>query len=162
MPALLRGKPHSVCLAAYVLSSGEQGFAGTRLPRSSGARAPGTPGGPAWWCCFPHPGPPAVLHHGVHPGAGAVCGRRTPSAQAARWKMWVERLETYFAALALDPDRRRPMLIHLGGAAIHKIIKAAVEECPLYSYQSLKWALPAYFEPLAIPDHERFLLRQAR
>ncbi|KAJ1117084.1 hypothetical protein NDU88_005284 [Pleurodeles waltl] len=53
-----------------------------------------------------------------------------PSAQAAKWKMWVERLENYFAAMALDPDRQRPMLLHMGGAMIHKISKTVVEEGP--------------------------------
>ncbi|KAJ1195036.1 hypothetical protein NDU88_004319 [Pleurodeles waltl] len=54
------------------------------------------------------------------------------------------------------------MLIHLGGAAIHKTSKAVPEEDPPYSYQSLKWALTAYFEPLTNPDYKRFLLRHAR
>ncbi|KAJ1101650.1 hypothetical protein NDU88_006716 [Pleurodeles waltl] len=85
-----------------------------------------------------------------------------PSAQAARWKEWVDRLETYFAATALDNERRRPMLPHLGGAAIHKLVRSVVEEGPPFTYQSLKQALAAYFEPLANPVYERFLLRQAR
>ncbi|KAJ1164958.1 hypothetical protein NDU88_005388 [Pleurodeles waltl] len=54
------------------------------------------------------------------------------------------------------------MLLHLGGAAIHKLGRPVVEEGPPYTYQSLKQALKAHFEPLANPDYERFLLRQAR
>ncbi|KAJ1171017.1 hypothetical protein NDU88_002888 [Pleurodeles waltl] len=84
------------------------------------------------------------------------------SAQAARWEEWVDRLETYFAATALDNDRRRPMLLHLGGAAIHKLGQSVAEEGPPFTYQSLKQALTAHFEPLANPDYKRFLLRQAR
>ncbi|KAJ1096156.1 hypothetical protein NDU88_001300 [Pleurodeles waltl] len=84
-----------------------------------------------------------------------------PSAQAARWKMWGEKLENYYAAVVLDPDQRRPMLIFLGGAAIHKISKAVADKGPPYTYQSMKWAFTAYFEPLADPDYERFLLCQA-
>ncbi|KAJ1158720.1 hypothetical protein NDU88_011408 [Pleurodeles waltl] len=86
----------------------------------------------------------------------------TPSALAARWKEWVDRLETYFAAAAVENDRRRPMLLHLGGAAVHKLGRSVVEEGPPYTYQSLKQALTAHFEPFANPDYERFLLRQAR
>ncbi|KAJ1136262.1 hypothetical protein NDU88_002679 [Pleurodeles waltl] len=85
-----------------------------------------------------------------------------PSAQAARWKEWVERLETYFAAVALDKEQRRPMLVHLGGAASHKISKSITEEGAPFRYQSLKRALTAYFEPLANLDYKRFLLRQAQ
>ncbi|KAJ1197197.1 hypothetical protein NDU88_001059 [Pleurodeles waltl] len=85
-----------------------------------------------------------------------------PSAQAARWKEWVDRLETYFVATALDNDRRRPMLLHLGGVAIHKLGQSVAEEGPPFTYQLLKRALTAHFEPLANPDYERFLLRQAR
>ncbi|KAJ1177800.1 hypothetical protein NDU88_003052 [Pleurodeles waltl] len=85
-----------------------------------------------------------------------------PSALAARWKEWVDRLETCFAATALENDRRRPMLLHLGGAAVHKLGRSVVEEGPPYIYQSLKRALTAHFEPLGNPDFERFLLRQAR
>ncbi|KAJ1127191.1 hypothetical protein NDU88_005594 [Pleurodeles waltl] len=85
-----------------------------------------------------------------------------PSALAARWKEWVDRLETYFAATAVENDQCRPMLLHLGGAAVHKLGQSVVEEGPPYTYQSLKQALTAHFEPLANPDYERFLLRQAR
>ncbi|KAJ1110118.1 hypothetical protein NDU88_007473 [Pleurodeles waltl] len=85
-----------------------------------------------------------------------------PSALAARWKEWVDPLETYFAATAVENDQRRPMLLHLGGAAVQKLGRSVVEEGPPYTYQSLKQALTAHFEPLANPDYERFLLRQAR
>ncbi|KAJ1207450.1 hypothetical protein NDU88_002841 [Pleurodeles waltl] len=85
-----------------------------------------------------------------------------PSAHAAKWKLWVERLENYFEAAAIDPDRRRPMFLHLGGPAVHKISKSVVEEGPPLSYQTLKRAITAYFQPLANPDYERLLLRQAR
>ncbi|KAJ1093312.1 hypothetical protein NDU88_006417 [Pleurodeles waltl] len=85
-----------------------------------------------------------------------------PSAKAARWNEWVDRLETYFAASALDNDRHRPMLLHLGGAAIHKLEQSVAEEGPPFTYQSLKQALTAHFEPLDYPDYERFLFRQAR
>ncbi|KAJ1139557.1 hypothetical protein NDU88_005926 [Pleurodeles waltl] len=85
-----------------------------------------------------------------------------PSALAARWKEWVDRLETYFAATAVENDQRRPMLLHLGGAAVHNLGRSVVEEGSPYTYQSLKQALTAHFEPLANPDYERFLLRQAR
>ncbi|KAJ1188839.1 hypothetical protein NDU88_005596 [Pleurodeles waltl] len=44
---------------------------------------------------------------------------------------------------------------------IHKISKLVAEEGPPCTYQSLKQALTAYFEPLANPDYMRFLLRQA-
>ncbi|KAJ1167009.1 hypothetical protein NDU88_007402 [Pleurodeles waltl] len=81
-----------------------------------------------------------------------------PSTQAAQWKEWVDRLEAYFAATALDNDRRRPMLLHLGGAAIHKLGQSVAEEGPPFTYQSLKQSLTALFEPLANPDYERFLL----
>ncbi|KAJ1204707.1 hypothetical protein NDU88_000146 [Pleurodeles waltl] len=84
-----------------------------------------------------------------------------PSALAAQWKEWVDRLETYFAATALDNDRRRPMLLHLGGAAIHKLGRSVAKEGPPYTYQTLKQALTNHFEPLANPDYESFLLRQA-
>ncbi|KAJ1200380.1 hypothetical protein NDU88_004204 [Pleurodeles waltl] len=70
------------------------------------------------------------------------------------------RIETYFAAPALENNRRRPMLLHLGGAAIHNLGRSVVEEGPPYTYQSLKRALTVDFEPLANPDYERFLLRQ--
>ncbi|KAJ1141344.1 hypothetical protein NDU88_007677 [Pleurodeles waltl] len=83
-----------------------------------------------------------------------------PSAQAARWKEWVDSLETYFLAMALDNERHRPMLLHLGGAAIHKLGRSVVEEGPPFNYPSLKQALTAHFEPLVNPDYERFLLRQ--
>ncbi|KAJ1143533.1 hypothetical protein NDU88_009841 [Pleurodeles waltl] len=85
-----------------------------------------------------------------------------PSALAGRWKEWLDRLEPYFAATAVENDRRRPMLLHLGGAEVHKLGRSVVEEGPPYTYQSLKQALTAHFEPLANPDYERFLLRQAR
>ncbi|KAJ1180469.1 hypothetical protein NDU88_005690 [Pleurodeles waltl] len=85
-----------------------------------------------------------------------------PSALAARWKEWVDCLETYFAAAAVENDQRRPMLLHLGDAAVHKLGRSVVEEGPPYTYQSLKQALTAHFEPFANPDYERFLLRQAR
>ncbi|KAJ1168632.1 hypothetical protein NDU88_000550 [Pleurodeles waltl] len=85
-----------------------------------------------------------------------------PSALAARWKEGVDRLETYFAAAAVENDRRRPMLLHLGGEAVHKLGRSVVEEGPPYTYQSLKQALTVHFEPFANPDYERFLLRQAR
>ncbi|KAJ1119162.1 hypothetical protein NDU88_007348 [Pleurodeles waltl] len=68
----------------------------------------------------------------------------------------------YFVATTLDNDHRHPMLLHLGGAAIHKISKSVNEEGPPFTYQYLKSALTAHFEPLANPDYERFLLRQAR
>ncbi|KAJ1198860.1 hypothetical protein NDU88_002699 [Pleurodeles waltl] len=85
-----------------------------------------------------------------------------PSALAARWKEWVDRLEIYFAATAFENDRRSPMLLHLGGAAVHKLGRSVVEEGPPYTYQSLKQELTAHFEPLVNPDYERFLLRQVR
>ncbi|KAJ1144876.1 hypothetical protein NDU88_011170 [Pleurodeles waltl] len=85
-----------------------------------------------------------------------------PSALAARWKEWVDRLETYFAATAWENDRRHPMLLHLGGAAIHKLGRSVVEKGPPYTYQPLKQALTAHFEPLANPDYENFLLRRHR
>ncbi|KAJ1160586.1 hypothetical protein NDU88_001082 [Pleurodeles waltl] len=69
---------------------------------------------------------------------------------------------TYFAATPLDNDRRRLMLLHLGGAAIHKLGQSVVEKGPPFTYQSLKRALTAHFKPPANPDYERFLLRQAR
>ncbi|KAJ1197868.1 hypothetical protein NDU88_001713 [Pleurodeles waltl] len=78
-----------------------------------------------------------------------------PSALAARWNEWVDRLETYFAATALENDQRRPMLLHLGGAAIHKLGRSVVEEGPPNTYQSLKQALTAHFEPLANPDYDK-------
>ncbi|KAJ1113594.1 hypothetical protein NDU88_001836 [Pleurodeles waltl] len=58
-----------------------------------------------------------------------------PSALAARWKEWLDRLETYFAAAAVENDRRRPMLLHLGGAAVHRLGRSVVEEGPPYTYQ---------------------------
>ncbi|KAJ1098173.1 hypothetical protein NDU88_003289 [Pleurodeles waltl] len=85
-----------------------------------------------------------------------------PSVTAAKWKLWVERLENYFAAMAIDQDRKRPMFLHLGGREIHKISKSVVEEDPPFSYQTLKRAITAYFERLANPDYECFLLRKAR
>ncbi|KAJ1097462.1 hypothetical protein NDU88_002580 [Pleurodeles waltl] len=85
-----------------------------------------------------------------------------PSAQAAKWKLWVERLENYFAATALHPERQRPMLLHMGGVMLHKISKTVTEEEPPFNYQTLKRAITAYFEPMANPDYERFILRQAR
>ncbi|KAJ1115881.1 hypothetical protein NDU88_004102 [Pleurodeles waltl] len=85
-----------------------------------------------------------------------------PSALAAQWKEWVDRLETYFAATALDDDRRRPMLLLLGGADIHKLGRSVAEEGPRYTYQTLQQALTNHFEPLANPDYEGILLRQAR
>ncbi|KAJ1137280.1 hypothetical protein NDU88_003693 [Pleurodeles waltl] len=85
-----------------------------------------------------------------------------PSAQAARWKDWVDRLEIYFTSVHLDTERRLPMLLHLGGAAIHKSSKSIAEEGPPFTYQSVKKVLTAHFEPLAYPDYERFILRQAR
>ncbi|KAJ1184584.1 hypothetical protein NDU88_001388 [Pleurodeles waltl] len=84
------------------------------------------------------------------------------SAQAARCKEWVARLETYCTTIALDNGRRRPMLLHLGGAATHKLSTSVVEDGPPHNYQSLKRALTAHFKPLANPDYEHFLLRQAR
>ncbi|KAJ1092398.1 hypothetical protein NDU88_005508 [Pleurodeles waltl] len=86
----------------------------------------------------------------------------SPSALAAQWKEWVDRLETYFAATTLNDDRRRPMLLLLGGAAIHKLGRSVAEEGPPYTYQTLKQALTNHFQPLANPDYERFLLRQVR
>ncbi|KAJ1097691.1 hypothetical protein NDU88_002808 [Pleurodeles waltl] len=99
-----------------------------------------------------------------HPAAGRepFVVEGLPSTQEARWKEWVDRLETYFAATALDNDRRRPMLLHLGGAAIHKLGQSVAEEGPPFTYQSLKQALTAHFEPLVNPDYECFLLIQAR
>ncbi|KAJ1195062.1 hypothetical protein NDU88_004345 [Pleurodeles waltl] len=85
-----------------------------------------------------------------------------PSAQAAWWKEWVDTLETYFAPTALGNERHCPMSQHLGGAAIYKLGSSVVEEGPPFTYQSLKQALTAHLEPLANPDYERFLLRQAR
>ncbi|KAJ1117248.1 hypothetical protein NDU88_005448 [Pleurodeles waltl] len=58
--------------------------------------------------------------------------------------------------------RRRPMLLHLWGSAIHKLGRSVVEEGPPFNYQSLKRALTTHFEPLVNPDYEHFFLRQAR
>ncbi|KAJ1201064.1 hypothetical protein NDU88_004880, partial [Pleurodeles waltl] len=41
------------------------------------------------------------------------------------------------------------MLLHLGGAAIHKISMSITEEGPPFTYQMLKRALTAHFEPYA-------------
>ncbi|KAJ1206336.1 hypothetical protein NDU88_001743 [Pleurodeles waltl] len=84
-----------------------------------------------------------------------------PPTQAARWKVWVERLETYFEALDVQPERRMPLLLHIGGADIHKIFKSVTEVRPR-TYETLKGAITAHFEPYANPDYERFLLCQAR
>ncbi|KAJ1156629.1 hypothetical protein NDU88_009347 [Pleurodeles waltl] len=54
------------------------------------------------------------------------------------------------------------MLLHLGGAATHKLGRFVVEEGPPFTCHSLKRALTAHFEPLANPDYDQFLLRQAR
>ncbi|KAJ1182343.1 hypothetical protein NDU88_007535 [Pleurodeles waltl] len=72
----------------------------------------------------------------------------------------IERLETYFEALEVKDERKRPFLLHLGGADIHTVSKAVTEAVP-HTYATLKDAISAHFEPYANPDYERFLLRQA-
>ncbi|KAJ1159623.1 hypothetical protein NDU88_000129 [Pleurodeles waltl] len=84
-----------------------------------------------------------------------------PPALAAKWKDWVECLETYFATLALDNERCRPMLLHLGDAAIRKLGISVVEVGPPFTYTSLKQALSDHFAPLVNPYYERFLLHKA-
>ncbi|KAJ1131813.1 hypothetical protein NDU88_010145 [Pleurodeles waltl] len=75
---------------------------------------------------------------------------------------WVERLETYIAAEALDDDRWRPILLHLGGAAIHKLKKSMVEDGLPFTYNTLKQAISAHFKVLALSAHfKRFLLHKA-
>ena len=41
-----------------------------------------------------------------------------PSAQAAKWKAWSNRLEIYFAALGVVEGRKRPLMIHVAGEGI--------------------------------------------
>ncbi|KAJ1140276.1 hypothetical protein NDU88_006633 [Pleurodeles waltl] len=83
-----------------------------------------------------------------------------PPTQAARWKAWLERLETYFEALEVKEEWKRPLFLNLGGADNHKISKSAHEAKP-HTYITLKEAITAHFEPYANQDYERFLLRQA-
>ena len=84
-----------------------------------------------------------------------------PSAQAAKWKAWIHRLEIYFAALGVVDGRKRPLMLHLAGESICEIAQSLTEVTP-NTYETLKTALTAYFEPLANPDYELFILRQAR
>ena len=84
-----------------------------------------------------------------------------PSAQAAKWKAWINRLEVYFAALGVVEGRKRPPMIHLSGEGIYDITQTIMEATP-NTYNTLKAALTAHFAPLANPDYEQFLLRQAR
>ncbi|KAJ1100346.1 hypothetical protein NDU88_005432 [Pleurodeles waltl] len=83
-----------------------------------------------------------------------------PPTQAARWKAWIERLETYFEALDVKDEWNRPLLLHLGGADIHKVSKSAVKATP-HTYSTLKDAVSVHCEPYANPNYEHFLLRQA-
>ncbi|KAJ1123760.1 hypothetical protein NDU88_002227 [Pleurodeles waltl] len=54
------------------------------------------------------------------------------------------------------------MLSHLSGPLIHKIVKSVGKEGLPFSYTNLKNALMAHFKPLANPNYDQFLLRQAR
>ncbi|KAJ1113804.1 hypothetical protein NDU88_002045 [Pleurodeles waltl] len=83
-----------------------------------------------------------------------------PPTQAARWKAWIERLETYFEALEIKEEQKRPLLLYLGGADIHKVFKAVTEAVP-HTYATLKDATSPHFELYANPDYKRFLLHQA-
>ncbi|KAJ1177303.1 hypothetical protein NDU88_002562 [Pleurodeles waltl] len=56
---------------------------------------------------------------------------------------------------------KRPLLLLLGGADIHRISKSANKVKP-HTYLTLKEAIIAHFELCANPDYKRFLLRQAR
>ena len=84
-----------------------------------------------------------------------------PSTQAAKWREWVERLEHYFTAVGAANSKKRSMLIHLAGEGIYRISKHVVEAGPPFTYNSLKNAITAHFQPLANPDYEWFVLRQA-
>ena len=84
-----------------------------------------------------------------------------PSSQAAKWKAWINRLEIYFAALGVVEGREQPLMLHLAGEGIYDIMQSLTEATP-NTYDTLKAALTAHFEPLANPDYELFMLRQAR
>ena len=52
-------------------------------------------------------------------------------------------------------------MLHLAGESIYEITQNIREATP-NNYETLKTALTEYFAPLANPDYEQFLLRQAR
>ncbi|KAJ1219016.1 hypothetical protein NDU88_006587 [Pleurodeles waltl] len=82
-----------------------------------------------------------------------------PPTQAARWKAWIERLQAYLEALDIRDECKRPLVLHLGGADIHKISKSVIEAAP-HTYTTLNDAISAHFKPYANPDYELFLLCQ--
>ena len=84
-----------------------------------------------------------------------------PSAQASKWKTWLERLDVYFVATEIAEDRRRAVLLHLAGPGMYKLSRTLTELAP-NTYATLVDALNQYFEPMANQDYERFVFRQAR
>lgn len=84
-----------------------------------------------------------------------------PSAQAPRWKEWVERVTIFFEDTKVEEDQRRALILHLGRKDIYKISKIITEATPK-THITLIDALNAYFEPMANIDYRRFVFRQAR
>ena len=74
----------------------------------------------------------------------------------------MECLEIYSVATDTETERKRAILLHLVGEGVYKLSKSIVEAGPPFNYETLKTALTTRFEPLANPDYERFLFRQAR
>mgnify|MGYP002804615956 CR=1 FL=1 len=102
-----------------------------------------------------------IYQHGTIPPVEAFVVAGPPSSQAAKWKAWLNRLEIYFAALGVVDGRKRALMLHLAGESICDIAQSIPEATPK-TYETLKTELTEYFKPMANPDYELFMLRQAR
>ncbi|KAJ1203653.1 hypothetical protein NDU88_007437 [Pleurodeles waltl] len=88
--------------------------------------------------------------------------RRKPlPMQVEQWKAWVEHLEIYYAALAIEDGCKRPLLLHVVQEYVYKLSKNIKAIGPPFTYNTLKAVLTAHIEPLANTDYKRFVLHQA-
>lgn len=86
---------------------------------------------------------------------------------AARWKKWIGRLENLFVAINITDDgRKRALLLHYAGEAVHDIYEAekssppsGAAPDPAATYEGTRDTLSKYFAPKKNLQMERYIFR---
>ena len=80
-----------------------------------------------------------------------------------RWQRWLQRFQNYVVAVNIEcPKRKRAMLLHYAGEAVHDIFQTLSETGEAKDYALAIKKLTDYFAPKQNVDFETYKFRQTR